>query len=95
VSSAIFWAIVAAVLALRLTPLWGIIVGVAAAVIGFVANGAAVVASGSVLLGAIGTDPGMARLARAACYVIFGACAVGVIVLAHMLSTGSAPFSRR
>lgn len=94
-SSAIFWALLAGFLALRLTPLWGIIVGVLAAVLSLAVNGAAMVGSAAVLLGATSTDPGMARLAKAACIVIFSACAVGVIVLAHMLSTGSAPFSRR
>jgi hypothetical protein len=95
VSSAIFFALVAAVLALRLTPLWGIVVAFLAAVVGFVINGAALAASATVLFGTVGTDPGMAKLARAACYVIFGACAAGVAVLAHILSTGRAPLSRR
>lgn len=94
-SGAIFWALLAGFLALRLTPLWGIIVGVLAAVIGLAVNGAMVVASASVLLGTMGTDPGMARFLKTVCMVIFGACAVGVLIVARMLTTGSAPFSRR
>lgn len=95
VSSAIFWALVAAVLALRLTPLWGIVVGVVAAVIGFAVNLSMVAASATVLVGTTATDPGLAKLAKAACLIVFGACAVGVLILANILSTGRAPFSRR
>lgn len=93
-SSAIFWALVAGFLALRLSPLWGIIAGVLAAVLSLAVSGAAVAASVTVLFGAVGTDPGMARFARTVVIVIFGACVVGLIALVHMISTGSAPFSR-
>lgn len=93
-SSAIFWALIAGFVALRVSPLWGIIAGVVAAVIGFAVSGAAVVAGASVLLGGVGSDPGMARFVKTVTLAILAACAVGTIVLVHIVSTGSAPFSR-
>lgn len=87
--TAVFWGLVAAVLALRLTPLGGIVVGVLAAVFGVVLNVSMVFTSGAVLLGAVNTDPGMARVAEAGCLAVFAVCAVMLAGVIHALSTGS------
>lgn len=97
-STVVFWAVVAAVLALRLTPLWGIIVGVVLAVVGMAVNVSMVAASLSVLLGMAGdtrTAPGMVKVAEGLCIAVFAACALLLFVVIHALTTGSAPFSRR
>lgn len=88
-STAVFWALVAGVLALRLTPLWGIIIGILAAVIGLAVNVSMVAASASVLLGAVGTDPGVARVAAVFCFAVFAACALVGAGVIHALTTGS------
>lgn len=91
-SSAIFWALLAGFLALRLTPLWGIIVGVLAAIFSLAVNGAAIVASASVLLGTVGNTrqaPGMVRAAEVFAVAVFAACAVMLAGVIHALSAGS------
>lgn len=95
-STVVFWAIVGAVLALRLTPLWGIIAGIVAAVIGMAVPVGMVAASGTVLLGSIGNTraaPGFVNVARDLCIIVFVACAVALLAVIHALNTGSMPFS--
>lgn len=97
-STVVFWAIVGAALALRLSPLWGIIVGVVAAVIGMAVPVSVVAASGAVLLGssrAPGGGTGPARIAEAVCIVIFAACVIMLLAVIYALTTGTMPFSRR
>jgi hypothetical protein len=88
-STVVFWAVVGGVLALRLTPLWGIVVGILAAIVGMVANFGAVIASASVLFGTVRTDPGMANVARDACLTIAAACVIGTILVVRALAVGS------
>lgn len=95
-STVVFWAIVGAVLALRLTPLWGIIAGIVAAVIGMAVPVGMVATSGTVLLGSIGNTraaPGFVSVARDFCIVVFAACAVMLFAVIHAVNTGSMPLS--
>ena len=82
VSTVVFGAVLGVVAALRLTPLWGIVGGMLAAIAG-------VAGSAAVLLGAVNTDPGMAIVARDACVAIFAACGVLGVLVARAIVTGS------
>lgn len=96
-STAIFWALVAGVLALRLTPLWGILMGIVAAVLGVAVNVSMVAASGSVLvssLGGPGQGSGVPRLVETLCIAIFAACGLMIIALVYLLNGGRVGFSR-
>ena len=91
-STAVFWALVASLLALRLTPLWGVIVGILAAIIGLAVNVSMVAASASVLLGTVGNTqqaPGMVKVAEGLAIAVFAACAAMLAGVIHALSTGS------
>lgn len=95
-STVVFWAVVGAVLALRLTPLWGIVVGVLAAIAGMAVNVGMIAASASVLAGSVnaGHPGGLYIIARDACVVVFIACAALIVLLAHLIRGGSVGPSR-
>ena len=81
----VFWAIVAAVLALRLTPLWGIVTGMLAVIV----NLGLLAGSVIILFRAVNTDPGMPGVARKVCLTIFAVCGVLGLLMVRAIVTGS------